>query len=95
MTVIVRDLPGELRRGTILGYNGDGTVLVGLDERQTSQYPQQYNVPVPVAWSGPKGEIIAVVDDQTVSWNAACGEIKQDTKKAKEILKHLKGIGLL
>jgi len=48
------------------------------------------SVPLPL-----REEIIAVVDDQTVSWNAACGEIKQDTKKAKEILKHLKEIGLL
>ena len=59
MTVIVRDQPGRLRRGTILSYNGDGTVLVGLDERQTSQYPQRYNVPAPVAWSGPNGELMA------------------------------------
>ena len=48
------------------------------------------NVPPPL-----RGEIIVVVDNQTMSWNAANGEIKQDTSKAQEILKHLKQIGLL
>lgn len=48
------------------------------------------NVPLPL-----REEIIAVVDNHTVSWNAAYGEIKQDTSKAQEILKHLKQIKLL
>lgn len=48
------------------------------------------SVPLPL-----RNEIIAVVDNNTVSWNAAYGEIKQDTNKAQEILKHLKQIKLL
>ena len=48
------------------------------------------SVPLPL-----REEIIAVVDKGTVSWNAANGEIKKDTDKAKDILKHLKRIGVL
>ena len=48
------------------------------------------SVPLPL-----RDEIIAVVNNQTVSWNAAYGDIKEDTDKAQEILKHLKQIGLL
>ena len=48
------------------------------------------SVPLPL-----RDEIIAVVNNQTVSWNAAYGDIKEDTEKAQEILKHLKQIGLL
>ena len=48
------------------------------------------NVPFPL-----REQIIAVVDNQPVSWNVAFGEIKQDTDKAQEILKHLKQIGLI
>lgn len=48
------------------------------------------SVPLPL-----RDEIIAIVDNQPVSWNAAYGEIKQSTDKAKIILIHLKQIGLL
>ena len=48
------------------------------------------SVPIPL-----RDEIIAVVDKKTVSWNAAYGEIKQDTNNAKNILDHLKKIGLV
>ena len=48
------------------------------------------SVPLPL-----RDEIIAIVDNQPVSWNAAYGEIKSDTDKAKIILTHLKQIGLL
>lgn len=48
------------------------------------------SVPLPL-----RDEIIAVVDDQTVSWNAAYGEIDQDTENAKLILEQLKKIGLI
>ena len=48
------------------------------------------SVPLPL-----RGEIIAVVDNHTISWNAAYGEIKQDTGKAKAVVKHLKQIKLL
>ena len=39
------------------------------------------NVPIPL-----REEIIAVVDEKTVSWNAAYGEIKGNTDNAKTIL---------
>jgi len=48
------------------------------------------SVPLPL-----RDEIIAVVDNQTVSWNAAYGEINQDTENAKLILEQLKKIGLI
>lgn len=48
------------------------------------------NVPLPL-----RDEIIAVINDQTISWNAAYGEITQDTSNAKKILEHLKKIGLI
>tara|TARA_Y100000310_G_scaffold327963_1_gene395207 strand:- start:413 stop:613 length:201 start_codon:yes stop_codon:yes gene_type:complete len=48
------------------------------------------SVPLPL-----RDEIIAVVDKKPVSWNAASGEIKQDTNNAKIILKHLKDIELI
>ena len=40
-------------------------------------------------------EIIAVVDDESLSWSVASVEIKKDTKKALIILEHLKKIGLV
>jgi len=48
------------------------------------------SVPLPL-----RNEIVAVVDNQPVSWSAAYGEIKSDTDKAQIILTHLKQIGLL
>lgn len=48
------------------------------------------NVPLPL-----RDEIIAVIGEETVSWNAAYGELKQDTDNAKIILEHLKKIGLV
>ena len=48
------------------------------------------SVPLPL-----RNEIIALVNNQPISWTAAYGEIKQDTDKAKTILTHLKQIGLL
>lgn len=49
---------GLLRRATILKYNNDGTVLVALDEAGLQQVPNQFKVPIPLAWSGPDGEFI-------------------------------------
>lgn len=49
---------GLTRRGTILKYNEDGTVLVGIDEVGLQQAPQTYTVPMPMAWAGPNGEFI-------------------------------------
>ena len=48
------------------------------------------SVPLPL-----RNEIIALADNQAISWTAAYGEIRQDTDKAKVILTHLKQIGLL
>ncbi len=48
------------------------------------------NVPMPL-----RKEIIAVIDDEPISWFVAFLELKEDTKKAKTILSLLKGIGLL
>ncbi len=42
-----------------------------------------------------RDEIIAVVDKKTISWNAAYGEIKQDTVNAKIILERLKEVELI
>lgn len=48
------------------------------------------SVPTPL-----RGEIIAVVDDEPISWAVAYLELKEDTGKAKTILSRLKQIGLL
>ena len=48
------------------------------------------SVPLPL-----REEIIAVIDDRSLSWVAVYGEIKQDTDNAKNILNHLKKIGLV
>lgn len=49
---------GNARRGTILKYNNDGSVLIGLDEVGLQQAPQQFKIPMPLAWAGPDGEFI-------------------------------------
>lgn len=49
---------GNSRRATILKYNNDGTVLVGLDEVGLQQAPQQFKIPMPLAWAGPDGEFL-------------------------------------
>ena len=48
------------------------------------------SVPLPL-----RGEIIAVLNSQTISWDAAYGEIDQNTENAKRILEQLKRIGLI
>jgi len=48
------------------------------------------SVPLPL-----RDEIIAVIGNQTISWNAAYGEIKENGPKAKLILEHLIKIGLI
>ncbi len=40
-------------------------------------------------------EIIAVVDDESLSWSVACVELKKDTKKAYIILEYLQKIRLI
>lgn len=49
---------GLVRRGTILKYNGDGTVQVRLDERNSQQANSEFKVPMPSAWAGPSGEFM-------------------------------------
>ena len=48
------------------------------------------NVPLPL-----RHEIIALVNNQPISWTAAYGEIMHYTDKSQDILTHLKQIGLL
>lgn len=49
---------GNSRRATILKYNSDGTVLIGLDEVGLQQTPEEFKVPMPLAWAGPDGEFM-------------------------------------
>lgn len=49
----------EIYRGTITGYNNDGTVRAAIDERTIAQQKQEFTVNLPLAWSGPNGEIMA------------------------------------
>jgi len=49
---------GMIREGTILRYNGDGTVRVALNEGQLSGPQNVFNTTVPSAWSGPNGEFM-------------------------------------
>ncbi len=48
------------------------------------------NVPEPL-----RKEIIAVVDNETFTWQTAKAEIVSDTKYAKIILEHLSKIGVI
>lgn len=48
------------------------------------------SVPLPL-----RNEIIAIANNQPISWSAAYGEVRHDTDKAQNILTHLKQIGLL
>jgi len=44
---------------------------------------------------GIRKEIIILLDDKPISWDVAYSEIKNNTKKAKEILKKLKQLGAI
>lgn len=48
---------GLQKRATILRYT-QGNVVIGLDEPGTAQSPQQFTVPMPLAWAGQNGEFI-------------------------------------
>lgn len=50
--------PGIARRGTILKYNGNGTMQVGLDEVSLLGDPQTFDIPISPGWTGPNGEFI-------------------------------------
>ena len=40
-------------------------------------------------------EVIAVLDNEPISWNIAYIEIKGETKKGEEVLKLLKKLGII
>lgn len=42
-----------------------------------------------------RNEIVMVIDDEPVTWNAARIEIENDTKKGKEILEKLVALGIV
>ncbi len=42
-----------------------------------------------------RSEIVVVVDDEPLTWNAAKLEIENDTKKGEEILEKLVMLGIL
>lgn len=44
---------------------------------------------------GVRKELIAVVNDEPISWNVAYFEIRKNTSRAKEILKKIHEIGLI
>ncbi len=48
------------------------------------------NVPLPL-----RKEIIAIVNNKPASWSVVYGEIKADSPNAKDILEHLKKLGVL
>lgn len=48
------------------------------------------NLPIPL-----RGDIIAVIDEQPISWNVAYIEIKGETKLGRKILKELIELKLL
>ena len=49
---------GMFRDATIIRYNQDGTVRVGLNEGQLYGSSNQFNASIPMAWSGPNGEFM-------------------------------------
>lgn len=44
---------------------------------------------------GLRGDIVAVVDEKTYTWNIAYIEIKDNTELGKKLLKALEGLGLV
>lgn len=42
-----------------------------------------------------RGEIIVVIDDEPLTWNAARIEVENETEKGKEILEKLVKMGIL
>lgn len=48
------------------------------------------NVPIPL-----RDEIIAVVDNENISWRVAEAEVKKDASTSKVILEQLKKMGVL
>lgn len=44
---------------------------------------------------GLRGDIVAVIDKKTYTWNVAYLEIKEDTELGKKLLKALEDLGLI
>ncbi|MBI3052143.1 hypothetical protein HYY74_06860 [Candidatus Woesearchaeota archaeon] len=60
-------------------------------EMSKSKFLKIYaNIPIPL-----RVEIVAVIDDESLSWAACRGEIENNTKRAPKILDQLKHIGVL
>lgn len=51
-------IPGLFRRATILNFNQDGTLRIGLDEGHLGGPSHEFNTPIPAAWSGKNGEFL-------------------------------------
>jgi hypothetical protein len=49
---------GLSRKATILKYNNDGTVSIGLNEGGLAQVRNEFIVPIPMAWTGQEGEFL-------------------------------------
>lgn len=49
---------GLLRKGTIIGYNDDGTMTIAIDVAGSAYKSVTYVVPLPLAWSNSKGGIV-------------------------------------
>ncbi len=63
----------------------------GKDMDKKTQFLKIYaNLPL-----GMRDEIVVVVDNEPLTWNAARLEIEQDTPKGKEILKILTNLKIL
>lgn len=75
MKIDPKPKPGLKRRATILRNNGDGTVLIGLDQVELQGDQQKINVPMPLSWSGPGGQFAggAAVVGSTVTVSQAQG----------------------
>jgi hypothetical protein len=50
--------PVQLRRATIIRYNGNGQVHVAIDDMRLADGKLEYDVDLPLAWSGPNGEFM-------------------------------------
>jgi len=61
-----------------------------IEELRAKFLKELASVPIPL-----RDEIIAVIDEEPVSWSAAFVEVHNKTGKGDKILKFLKKVGLL
>ena len=66
-----------------------------MDEEEYQRLKSEFlkvvaSVPIPL-----RDEIVAVVDNENISWRAAEAEIKNDAPKSRDILEQLKQMGVL